>query len=149
MFYEHLKVHSEIVGIRKFRPLPFGTGHALSVQANKGVYCTPRKTLDDLSNYSAWEIAYLYNGLAHPSDVPDIEFEEEWLGYWDSQVAAYVPTAIVQEIYEYLCDVFGTQSPQEYLPVPHHRFKYQPEPKDDYEITTTINPSIFQRLDRG
>lgn len=147
MFYKHLRAKMQVGKMRPFHALEFDRDISLSVQAHFAVYCKPRKTLNDLTKYTAWEIGLLQKGtLAHPSDVPFLEFRQEWLELWGGdQVAGYVPTEMVQEIYEYLDQTLFKGGA--YKELPHHRFENRIETKSDLTPTIHINTSIFRSND--
>jgi|AntRauTorckE6833_2_1112554.scaffolds.fasta_scaffold02717_9 hypothetical protein len=149
MFYEHLSALMQMGNIRQFKPLEFDQDLCLSVQAHYAVYCKPRRTLDDLTKYTAWELGLLYkNALTPPKDVPFLGFREEWLELWGGDsVAGYVPTKTVQEIYEYLDHTFALCGSVGYRALPHHRFENRIETKPDLTPTIHINTRIFRSSD--
>lgn len=120
-FRKHLKVVWESTGIpfppsgdemRVFKAIPCRHGLHLSIQASSGNYCWPRKTLSDLSQYEAWEIALI--GKEIHSEIKGIgvnfapmmrlsklsKFREHI--YDEDDVAPYVPTRVVQQILDTL-----------------------------------------------
>lgn len=73
---------------------------SLSIQASYGHYCTPRKTLNELVNYSSMEFALIRNGeFIRVQDIlPDLPRLNEIEEHWDT-VYGYVPVDLIEEIY--------------------------------------------------
>lgn len=83
-----------------FEALPFPTG-AFSIQASEHHYSTPRENLD-AADYVEWEVDIIVDGqLVRPSKVSEelSRFDEYFEG-GSSPVAGYVPTAVVQDLYD-------------------------------------------------
>lgn len=81
-----------------------GNGFELSVQAGEYHYSTPRIDNAGRENYTAWEIAIFENDewVVPINDKRFTSIAEHFDTSGITAVAAYVPTANVQEIYEML-----------------------------------------------
>ena len=99
---------SNMLSGRKFGgQVPLKDGMWMSVQANEFTYCRPRTHLPDdhdpMDYYTAFEIAIIdpaKDGLIDVSG--DERFKDyEWASRWGGDtVAGYVPTEVIQQIYE-------------------------------------------------
>lgn len=84
--------------------------YSLSVQASEYTYCTPRKTLEDLADYTHMEIAVLYwNNESGKGDFIDVvrHFQDfprrnELVDHDDGGVYAYVPVDLIEDLYQYM-----------------------------------------------
>lgn len=77
----------------------------LSVQANWGAYCTPRKTTLDLNEYSEMEMAFVTaEGLVSLEMVyPYFSKLDEIQEYFDGdQIYSYVPVELIEDVYQEL-----------------------------------------------
>lgn len=106
---EMTKTRQENLGIVMYRHIIQGE-YALSVQASEYTYCTPRRNLDDLTDYTHMEIAVLYwNNESGKGDFIDVarhflDFprREELAEYDDGGVYAYVPVDLIEDLYLYM-----------------------------------------------
>jgi hypothetical protein len=92
---------------RKFIGFQFGNIW-LSIQASYGHYCTPRKTLKDINEYTAMEFALMNKeGFISVSDaLPNFTRLKEIEEYEDT-VYGYVPVELIEELYQELSATFG------------------------------------------
>lgn len=69
-------------------------GFSLSVQANEGAYCTPRRMVED-GNETYYEAE-----IGYPSEVEPLimEFAEE--PHYTDTVYPYVPTSLIEQVLE-------------------------------------------------
>ncbi|MCP8969709.1 hypothetical protein [Ectobacillus ponti] len=87
---------------RGFAGLQFGDV-TLSIQASQAHYCTPRKTLEDLTQYSRMEFALIREEefISVRRILPDFPRLEEIEEFKDT-VYAYVPVELIEELCEAL-----------------------------------------------
>ena len=112
-FRKLLKVKEEygILGFRQLKRLKVGN-YLLSIQASEGHYCVPRKSLKDIFDYMAMEVAIFDNkgnwcNLEHDKFFDDWKDREEFLDLYDGMVGAYTPIKLLQSLYDYIesrCD---------------------------------------------
>ena len=81
--------HLQALEIGKYR---------MSIQASALHYCTPRKTLENLFEYTHWEV-----GMLDEANLPEIQqlLRDYVDGDW---VYAYVPTALVEKVRQLLME---------------------------------------------
>jgi hypothetical protein len=97
---------TETEHFRVFRRAIF-SAWGLSMQAGASQYCFPRQTLGDLNAYSAWEVALFDDrGFARPPE--GFPCAGNWSG---DDVAAYVPTEEVQQMFTWLWVQYGDPAP--------------------------------------
>lgn len=75
---------------------------SLSIQASYAHYCTPRKTLRDLSEYTSMEFALIGESgefIRVQEILPGFSKLEEIEEYWDT-VYGYVPVNLIEELYQ-------------------------------------------------
>lgn len=86
---------------RQFEPLRLNSNLWFSIQASYAHYCTPRETLDNLEDYSHWEIALFDkdNFLSAADVIPDFRSLAELQYYFGGQVYPHVPKDLVEELY--------------------------------------------------
>ena len=72
----------------------------LSIQASFAHYSIPRETIDDLQKYTHWEVAlFTRDNFVRVTDVlPEFPSLAE-IEHYESQVYAYVPADLVEELY--------------------------------------------------
>lgn len=89
---------------RIFEPIRIKGDYFLSIQASYGHRCKPRVTLEDLDDYTHWEIAvYNENDFVRISDVaPEFRSLAEIELYRDGTAYNFVPTDLVGELYSAL-----------------------------------------------
>ena len=75
---------------------------SLSIQASYGNYCTPRKTLKNLNEYTSMEFALIgeEGRFLNVNDVlPNFEKLDIINEYFDGSVYSYVPVELIEELY--------------------------------------------------
>ena len=91
--------------IRHLNRLPVG-GYELSIQASKHAYCIPKKTLENLFDYTAMEVAIFkdnkWTGVEIDSFFDEWKDKECFLEDYDGVVAGYVPVEVIQSLYDYI-----------------------------------------------
>lgn len=98
----------EVFG-RFFKELQIGFKAIVSFQASSTHACEPAETLDDIYQYTQWEVQL--RQINKPIDIPGIgiwdEFKQlEWAQKFDrpefqrAMVGEFVPTAEAQQVYE-------------------------------------------------
>lgn len=97
---------------RFFPHLDFGGKFTLSIQAGEYWYSTPRKFLDDATQYTDWEMAFFTeDGLKNPLHLKDLPegVKEVLRGVFteNDTVAAYAEKYKVQEIFDLMRESFG------------------------------------------
>lgn len=88
--------------IRSFFPLQIGD-ITFSIQASFGHYCTPRKTIADISAYTEMEFAVLRDGdfVSVEELLPGFPLLTELNEHY-SVVYAYVPVHMIEAVYQAL-----------------------------------------------
>lgn len=93
--------------MRTFKPIVF-EGVSLSIQASTFHHSEPRETLTDLKKYTAFEVAILDNEtkrFINPREdkrLKDFIFIRLLMKHKCGPIFSYVPTSIVQSLYNYL-----------------------------------------------
>lgn len=92
--------------------------YMLSVQASENHYCTPRRTLSDVYEYSEMEVALLKDNefvdVAEDQFFNSWERREEFLERFDGQVAPYVSIEVIQSLFEFIMSPIASPV-EEYL----------------------------------
>lgn len=81
--------------------------YALSVQASEYTYCTPRRNLDDLTDYTHMEMAVMYsdnNGYDYDfvdasRHFLDFPRRDELEQFFEGSVYAYVPVDLIEDLF--------------------------------------------------
>lgn len=107
-FRNMLKIVEEYkpVGFRSFKNFRSKTGrYALSIQASKQHYCTPRETLEDYFKYTSFEMALIDASESEFISFTDIGYHDEDLEKeFEGQVYGYVDTDVLLRAYQYFID---------------------------------------------
>lgn len=92
---------SENCNHRQFEPIRIGSDLWLSIQASYAHYCKPRKTIEDLEEYTHWEIALFtkddFVNVSYAS--PEFSSLAELELYFQGSVYPCVPKDLVEELY--------------------------------------------------
>lgn len=90
-------------GFRVFEPIQIGDVY-ISIQASYGHYCSPRKTLENLNDYTSMEVALIRDDhFVSISEVIDEQFLSDKLSeHFEGTVYSYVPVELIEEVYLYL-----------------------------------------------
>ncbi|WP_317312298.1 hypothetical protein [Clostridium thermobutyricum] len=95
--------------IRMFEGIKIGD-YILSIQASDFHYCEPRKTLNDLNLYKAWEIG-IFNSNNEWVNISKFKYRRVfsgWLYYeyfinkYDGMVAGRIETVVVQSLLDFI-----------------------------------------------
>ena len=94
-------------GFRMFKAVSFGK-FSLSIQASYGHYCSPRRTLPNVADYSTFECMLMENGedINPTTDSRFAGIVDAW-----SDIGAHVPVAQVQALFERCRTLFVTETP--------------------------------------
>jgi hypothetical protein len=77
-------------------------GVNLSIQASPAHYCHPRQKLNNLSEYTHMEFALLkdHEFISVRDILPEFENLGEIQGYFDGEIYACVPVALIEQLYQ-------------------------------------------------
>lgn len=105
-----------LIDTRRFKPVRVGD-YYLSIQASRFFYCTPRQTLEDIYQYKAMEIAILQDDEGRTEFIRPCEDKilkgfsryGELCEFYhvEKVVGSYVPIDLIQDLYEYLSEIYG------------------------------------------
>jgi hypothetical protein len=91
---------------RMFEKFYFENGITLSIQASINHYSRPNLNLANLNDYTHWEVAIVHTETGEfksiQSALPNFASGGELKLYFDGQIYAFVPTDLVEEVYQAL-----------------------------------------------
>ncbi len=106
-FIEYLKENNDLdlythpSCLRPLNHILVKKGIRFSIQAGYGMYCTPRKTLVDLTGYTSMEFALIDGDdfVSVESAFPNYPRLGELEPYFEGSVYAYVPVELIEDLY--------------------------------------------------
>jgi hypothetical protein len=106
---EKMKSMGLLANNRQYKWVEAGE-HKLSIQASEYHYCEPRETLEDLSRYTAMEIAIFKGGEwvqpRNDEKIKQFPRYEELIDRYEeggtTSVGGWIPIDLIQDLYEYL-----------------------------------------------
>ena len=90
---------------RMFESIKINNDTWISIQASYGHYCSPRTTLEDLSEYSCMEFALMSkegNFLSVREVSPDFPKLNDIENYSNGSTYGFVPVDLIDELFEFL-----------------------------------------------
>lgn len=107
-FRELLKTTENSCSYRLFNHLSVGD-YTLSIQASSAHYCEPRKTLENIYDYTSMELAIFKGKGTKFIDISDDSFFNDWKyknkfleENFDGVLGGYVDIYVIQSLYEYI-----------------------------------------------
>lgn len=96
---------------RFFEEIPFKNGIALSIQASGVHNSKPEKTLNDLTQYEAFELGVksldVKSFVSMDYATKDKAFSQIFKDYFDGSIYSSVPTPLIEDLFQKLKDEYG------------------------------------------